>query len=143
MAIWNVLERANLLLEGYFLALYVPLGGSTTQMENITSKSIKFYISMFSDKPPCIPFCFGIVERRCNNTGRGGLGFFFFHIFFLSLYNMGFFHIFFLSLYSRGFLHIFFISSFSTFSSSLAFFFHFLFFLRFFFHFFFFLRLSF
>ena len=48
MAIRNVLEHANLLLEGYFLALYVPLGGAETQME--------FYISMFSDKPPCMPF---------------------------------------------------------------------------------------
>ena len=43
----NVLERANFLLEGYFRALYVPLGGAKTQM--------KFYISMFSDKPPCMP----------------------------------------------------------------------------------------
>ena len=48
----NELERANLLLDGYFLALYVPLGGAETQME--------FYISMFSDKPPCMPLCFGI-----------------------------------------------------------------------------------
>ena len=30
----NVLESANLHLEGYFRALYVPLGGSKTWMEN-------------------------------------------------------------------------------------------------------------
>ena len=70
MAIRNVLERANLLSEGYFQALYVPLGGLKTRMENITSESMKFYISMFSDKPLCIPVCFGIVERRCNHTAR-------------------------------------------------------------------------
>ena len=34
----NALERANLLLEGYFQALYVPLGGSKTLMEIITSE---------------------------------------------------------------------------------------------------------
>ena len=99
----NALECANLLLEGYLQALYVPLGGSKTWMEssatkNTPSKSMKFYISMFSDKPPCMPLCFGIVERRCNHTIRGNRGFFFFHIFFLSLCSRGFFffHIFFL-----------------------------------------------
>ena len=30
----NVLERANLPLEGYFRALYATLGGSRTLMEN-------------------------------------------------------------------------------------------------------------
>ena len=55
----NVLECANLRLEGYFRALYVPLGGLKTRMENTPSKSRKFYISMFSDKPPCMPLCFG------------------------------------------------------------------------------------
>ena len=63
MATRNLLECANLSLEGYFQALYVLLGGSKTRMENITSKSMKFYISMFSDKPHCMPLCFGIVER--------------------------------------------------------------------------------
>ena len=87
----NALERVNLVLEGYFRALYVPLGGSKTRMESsITkttpSKLMKFYISMFSDKPPCMPLCFVIVERHCNHTARGGQGFFFFHIFFLSLF---------------------------------------------------------
>ena len=87
----NTLECANLLLDGYFRALYVPLGGSKTRMEssiakNTPSKSMKFYISMFSDKPPCMPLCFGIVERRCNHIAKGGQGFFFFHIFFLSLF---------------------------------------------------------
>ena len=48
----NALESANLLLEGYFRVLYVPLGCVETQM--------KFYISMFNDKPPCMPLCFGI-----------------------------------------------------------------------------------
>ena len=109
----NMLERANLLLEGYFQALYVPLGGSKTRMESTPSKSMKFYISMFSDKPPCMPLCFSIVERRCNHIARGGLGFFIF-----------------LSLYSWSFFYIFFFSLSSTFSSFLAFFFHFLFFLR-------------
>ena len=58
----NVLERANLPLEGYFRALYVPLGGSRTRMENAPLKSMKLCISMFSDKPPCMPICFGTVE---------------------------------------------------------------------------------
>ena len=57
----NVLERANLPLEGYFRALYVPLGGSWTRMENAPSKSMKFCISMFSDKPRCMPLCFGTM----------------------------------------------------------------------------------
>ena len=59
MATRNMPERANLRLEGYFRSLYVPLGGSKTQMENTPSKSMKFYISMLSDKPPCMPLCFG------------------------------------------------------------------------------------
>ena len=106
----NALERANLLLEGYFRALYVPLGGSKTRMEssvakNTPSKSMKFYISMFSDKPPCMPLCFGIVESCYNHIARGGRGFFFFHIFFLTLF-------------------------FYFFSSFLGFFFHFLLFLK-------------
>ena len=102
---WPVATR-NVLEEGYFQALYVPLGGSKTQIKNITSKSIKFYISMFNDKPPCMPLCFGIVERRCNHTARGGRGFFFFQIFFLSLYSRGFFYIFFLSLFFDFFLFL-------------------------------------
>ena len=48
----NALECANMFLEGYIRALYVPLGGAENQME--------FYISMFSDKPPYKPLCFGI-----------------------------------------------------------------------------------
>ena len=59
MATRNVLERANLRLEEYFRALYVPLGSSKTRMEN--APSMKFYIFMFSDKPPCMPLCFGIA----------------------------------------------------------------------------------
>ena len=59
MATRNVLKRANLRFEGYFQVLYVPLGGLKTRMENAPSKSMKFYISMFSDKPPCMPLCFG------------------------------------------------------------------------------------
>ena len=120
----NALERANLILEGYFQAFYVPLGGSETRMEssaskNTPSKSMKFYISMFNDKPPCMSLCFGIVERHYNQTARGSRGFFFFHIYFLSLCTRGFFffHIFFLSLCNRGFLffHIFFLSLFFNF----------------------------
>ena len=118
MATRNALERANFLLEGYFRALYVPLGGSKTRMESSTakntpSKSMKFYISMFSDKPPCMPLCFDIVERRCNHIARGGRGFFFFHIFFLSL----FFNFF---LFLRLFLPLSLLSFSSTFSSFLG-----------------------
>ena len=58
----NVLKCVNLPLEGYFRALYAPLGGSRIRMENTTSESRKFYISMFSDKPPCMPLCFSTVE---------------------------------------------------------------------------------
>ena len=79
----NVLELANLPLEGYFRALYVPLGGSRTRREKASLKSTKLYISMFSDKPPCMPLCFGTVDY----TTRGGRGFFLF----LSLYSNNFF----------------------------------------------------
>ena len=53
----NALEHANLLLEGYLQTLYVPLGGLETWKESSTaknnpSKSMKFYISLFSNKPP-------------------------------------------------------------------------------------------
>ena len=58
----NVLKHANLPLEGYFRALYVHLGGSKTRMESAPLKSMKLYISMFRDKPPCMPLCFGTVE---------------------------------------------------------------------------------
>ena len=58
----NVLERANLPLEGYFQALYVPLGGSRTRMEIAPLKSMRLCISMFSDKPPCMPLSFGTIE---------------------------------------------------------------------------------
>ena len=112
MPIRNMLERTNLCLEGYFRALYVPLGGSKTRMEN--APSMESYISMFSDKPPCIPLC-------CDHTARGGQGFFFsflastaaaFSSFLASAVGA------FSSAFSSGF------------SSCLAFFFHFLFFLR-------------
>ena len=58
----NLLESTNLPLEGYFRALYVPLGGSRTQMEDASLKSMKLCVSMFSDKPPCMPLYFGTVE---------------------------------------------------------------------------------
>ena len=58
----NVLESVNLPLEGYFRALYAPLGGLRTRMENTSSESMKLYISMFRDKPPCMPLCLGTVE---------------------------------------------------------------------------------
>ena len=63
MATRNMLDRANLCLEGYFQALYVPLGGSKTPIEN--APLMEFYISMFSDKLPCMPLCY-------NHTARGG-----------------------------------------------------------------------
>ena len=102
MATRNVLERANLLLEGYFRALYLPLGGSKTWMENTPSKSMKFYISMFSDKPPCMPLCFGAAVIILPEATEA---FFFFISPFLA-------------------------SVAGAFSSFLAFFFHFLLFLR-------------
>ena len=40
MATKNVLECANLLLEGYFRALYVPLDCLKTRMENTPSRSM-------------------------------------------------------------------------------------------------------
>ena len=79
----NVLELANLPLEGYFRVLYVPLGGSRTRKESASLKSTKLCVSMFSDKPPCMPLCFGTVDY----TARGGRGFFLF----LSLCSINFF----------------------------------------------------
>ena len=58
----NLLKHTNLPLEGYFRVLYVPLGGSQTRMEDASLKSMKLCVSMFSDKPPCMPLCFGTVE---------------------------------------------------------------------------------
>ena len=66
----NVLEHASLPLEGYFRALYVPLGGSRTWMENAPLKSMKLCISMFNDKPPCMPLCFGTVEIILSEAVR-------------------------------------------------------------------------
>ena len=63
----NVLERANLPLEGYFRALYVPLGGSRTQMENAP---LKLCIFMFNNKPPCMPLYFGTVEIILQEAAR-------------------------------------------------------------------------
>ena len=117
----NVLEIANLPLEGYFRALYVPLGGSRTQKENASLKSMELYVSMLSDKPPLMPLCVGTVDH----TARGGWGFF--------LY---------LSLYSSIFSFFKLCSSSFFFSFFFLFFFYFQF-LFFFFCFFFFLRLSF
>ena len=70
----NILKLANLILEGYFQALHAPLGGSRTRNEKASLKSMKLCISMFSNKPPCMPLCFGIVDY----TTRGGRGFFLF-----------------------------------------------------------------
>ena len=75
----NVPELANLPMEGYFRALDAPLGGSQIWREKASLKSTKLYFSMFRDKPPCMPLCFGIV----NYTARGGRGFYLF----LSLYS--------------------------------------------------------
>ena len=111
MATRNMLERANLCLEGYFRALYVPFGGSKTWIEN--APSMEFYISMFSNKPPCMPFCFGIaVIILLEATGAFSS--------FLASATTAF--SFFLASTARAFS--------SAFSSCLAFFFHFLFFLR-------------
>ena len=79
----NVLELANLPLEGYFRALYVPLGGSRTRKESTSLKSMRLCVSMFSDKPPCMPLCFGTIDH----TARGGRGFFLF----ISLCSSSFF----------------------------------------------------
>ena len=46
----DVLDLSNLHLEGYFQALYVPLGGSRTRKENSFLKSMKLCVSMFNDK---------------------------------------------------------------------------------------------
>ena len=75
----NVLELANLHMEGYFLALYAPLGGLQIWREKASLTSTKLCFSMFRDKPPCTPLCFGTVDY----TARDGRGFFFF----LSLYS--------------------------------------------------------
>ena len=105
----NVMERVNLFLEGYFRALYVPLGGAETHME--------FYISMFSDKPPCMPLCFGIGVVIILPEATGAFSFFI--SYFLASTTGDFsFSISSLLAYS------------STFSSFLGPFFHFLFFLR-------------
>ena len=66
----NVLERANLPLEGYFQALYVPLGGSRTRMEIAPLKSMRLCISMFSNKPPCMPLNFGTIEIILPEAAR-------------------------------------------------------------------------
>ena len=132
-----MLECANFLLEGYFRALYVPLGRSETWMESsiaktTPSKSMKFYISMFNDKPPCMPLCFGIIEGTVIILPKAVGAFSFFISSFLA-FVVGTFSF---SISS-------FLASFSTFSSFLAFFFQFLLFLRLFLPLFFFLRLSF
>ena len=79
----NILELANLPLEGYFRALYVPLGGSQTRKESTSLKSMKLCVSMFSNKAPCMPLCFGTIDY----TARGGWGIFLF----LSLCSSSFF----------------------------------------------------
>ena len=70
----DVLELANLPMEGYFRALYAPLGGSRIWREKAPFIVTKLCVSMFRDKPPCTPLCFGIVDY----TARGGWGFFLF-----------------------------------------------------------------
>ena len=98
----NILELTNLPLEGYFQALYAPLGGLRTRKENASLQSTKLCISMFSDKPPLCPSALALLIvlleaieafssflaseaaifsffRLCNS------GFFFNFFFFLSL----------------------------------------------------------
>ena len=113
VATWNVLEHDNLRLEGYFQAFYLPLGGSKTRMKNTPSKSMKFYISMFSNKPPCMPLCFGTTVIILPEAARAFSSFFAFTAATFSS---------FLASATGAFS--------SAFSSCLAFFFHFLFFLR-------------
>ena len=52
----NVSELANLPLEGYFRALYTPLGG---WRDKAFPPSMKLYFSMFNDKPPWVVQEFG------------------------------------------------------------------------------------
>ena len=74
-----------------------PIGsGRDSGRDNASLKSTKIYISMFSDKPPCMPLCFGTVDY----TARGDQGFFLF----LSLYSSNFFSFF--KLYSSGFFFL-------------------------------------
>ena len=113
VAIRNMLERANLHLEGYFRALYVLLGCSKIRMENDPSKSMKFYISIFSDKPPCMPIYFGIAVIILLEV----VGAFSYFLAFAATSFSSF-----LASAARAFS--------SAFFSCLAFFFHFLFFLR-------------
>ena len=89
----NVSELANLPLEGYFRALYTPLGGwrdtafppsmklyfsmfndKPPWRKKAFSTSTKLCFSMFRDNPPCMPLCFGTAD--C--TARGGWGVFLF-----------------------------------------------------------------
>ena len=79
----KVLELANLLMKGYFRALYAPLGGSRIWREKASLISLKLCVSMFRDKPPCMPLYFSTVDY----IARGGQGFFFF----LSLYSSRYF----------------------------------------------------
>ena len=109
MATGNVLKRASLYLEGSFRALYVPLGGSKTRIENTPYNSIKFYISMFSDKPPCMPLYFGtavIIPLEAAEAFSSFLASSAVTFFFISLYSNGFFL--FLGLCGRGLFFIFF-----------------------------------
>ena len=94
----NVLEPANLVLKS-------PRGWFENSNGILYSQEHPFpiNISMFSDKPPCMPHRFGIVERRCNHIARRDQGFFFFHIFFLSLFFNSFL---FLSLFFNFFLFL-------------------------------------
>ena len=113
MAKRNVLERVNLRFEGYFRALYVPLGGSKTRTENTPSKSIKFYISMFSNKPPYMSLCFGTAVIILLEAADAFSSFLASAVTTFSSFLA----------YAAGAFS-------SAFSSCLAFFFHFLFFLR-------------
>ena len=109
----NMLKHANLRLEGYFRALHVPFDCSKNRMEN--APSMEFYISMFSNKPPCMPLCFGTAVIILLEA-VGAFSFF--------LASTAAIFSYFLASAARAFS--------SVFSSYLAFFFHFLFFLRFF-----------
>ena len=64
----NVLELANLPMEGYFRALYAPLGGSPIWREKASLTSTKLSVSMFSDKSPCMPLYFGTIDYTACKT---------------------------------------------------------------------------
>ena len=116
----DILELVNLPLEGHFQALYGPLGGSRTRKENASLKSMKLYVSMFSDKSPCMPLCFSAIDHTAIG-GRAFSSFLAFAVAVFSLFklysNDFFFSFFFLLLFFFQFFS--FSSTFSSFLGSI------------------------